>query len=168
MKTWKDIEGWFNFQQIYDSAVETGEDGDVFIEIGSYKGKSAAYMGQAIKDSGKRITLLTSDIDEGLSRECKENIYECSLTRHVSTVWISSKQLSSEISECGFVFIDGDHSYRGVNQDISLWYPKVKTGRIFAGHDYHSDPVKKAVDKFAAEYDYKLSFVENSWYVIKK
>lgn len=46
------------------------------------------------------------------------------------------------------VFIDGDHSYQGVINDISLWMPKVKVGGYISGHDYE-DPrfpgVKQAV-----------------------
>jgi len=34
-----------------------------------------------------------------------------------------------------FVFIDGDHRYVGVKQDIDLWFPKVKVGGILSGHD---------------------------------
>ncbi|HEC66979.1 MAG TPA: class I SAM-dependent methyltransferase [bacterium] len=33
------------------------------------------------------------------------------------------------------VFIDADHSYHAVRDDIIAWYPKVKTGGILAGHD---------------------------------
>jgi hypothetical protein len=48
------------------------------------------------------------------------------------------------------VFIDGDHSYESVKQDIALWEPKVRPGGIIAGHDYcyqHFPQVIKAVDE---------------------
>ena len=35
-----------------------------------------------------------------------------------------------------FVFIDGNHWYDYVVEDIKLWMPKVKKGGILAGHDY--------------------------------
>lgn len=35
-----------------------------------------------------------------------------------------------------FVYIDGNHAYDYVKQDIELWYPKVKKGGIVSGHDY--------------------------------
>lgn len=38
-----------------------------------------------------------------------------------------------------FVFIDGDHSYEGVRQDIDLWLPKIRGGGIISGHDYDND-----------------------------
>ncbi len=34
-----------------------------------------------------------------------------------------------------FVFIDGDHRYSRVSEDIKNYYPLVKKGGIFAGHD---------------------------------
>ena len=50
------------------------------------------------------------------------------------------------------VFIDANHEYGHVKQDILSWLPKVRPGGILAGHDY--DPripmfsgVKQAVDE---------------------
>eukprot|EP00971_Amphidinium_carterae_P067679 1340279-Amphidinium_carterae.1 len=34
------------------------------------------------------------------------------------------------------VFLDADHTYKGVKQDIELWWRKVRHGGILAGHDY--------------------------------
>lgn len=52
-----------------------------------------------------------------------------------------------------FVYIDGNHHYEAVLQDLKLWYPKVKQGGVIAGHDYGDYPhmrVKPAVDEFFA------------------
>lgn len=48
-----------------------------------------------------------------------------------------------------FVFIDGNHSFEHVENDISLWFRKVKIGGLIAGHDYGEKfpGVRKAVDK---------------------
>ena len=35
-----------------------------------------------------------------------------------------------------FVYIDADHSYKHVVNDLNLWYPKVKSGGLISGHDY--------------------------------
>lgn len=35
-----------------------------------------------------------------------------------------------------YVYIDGNHAYDYVKQDIELWWPKLKKGGLFAGHDY--------------------------------
>lgn len=36
-----------------------------------------------------------------------------------------------------FVFIDADHSYAAVADDIARWTPKVRPGGWVGGHDYH-------------------------------
>lgn len=36
-----------------------------------------------------------------------------------------------------FVFVDADHRYKAVAQDIRDWTSKVRTGGWFGGHDYH-------------------------------
>ena len=35
-----------------------------------------------------------------------------------------------------FVYIDANHAYDFVVEDIKLWYPKVKSGGYLCGHDY--------------------------------
>lgn len=46
-----------------------------------------------------------------------------------------------------FVFIDADHTYEGVKQDIDTYYPKVKIGGMILGHDNHWPTVKRAIDE---------------------
>lgn len=35
-----------------------------------------------------------------------------------------------------FVYIDGNHAYKWVKEDIKLWWPKLRKGGVLAGHDY--------------------------------
>jgi hypothetical protein len=35
-----------------------------------------------------------------------------------------------------FVYLDADHCFESVWQDLSVWYPKVRIGGILAGHDF--------------------------------
>ena len=75
-----------------------------------------------------------------------------------------------------FVYIDGDHNYEFVIEDLSLYYPKVKKGGLFSGHDYNVyESVKRAVDEFVNKQKLKL-YTENfangknnhDWWVWKK
>lgn len=71
------------------------------------------------------------------------------------------KMLSSEAAQLfasgsvDFVFIDGDHRYEYVKEDITLWLPKIKKGGIIAGHDYNNTDIHgnlfKGVDKAVHE-----------------
>lgn len=47
-----------------------------------------------------------------------------------------------------YIFIDGDHSYEGALRDCELFFPKIKSNGIFAGHDWSFDGVQKAVNEF--------------------
>lgn len=53
------------------------------------------------------------------------------------------------------VFLDGDHSYGAVKNDIAHWMPKVRNGGLLCGHDYSTrganKGVKKAVDEFIGQ-----------------
>jgi GR25 family glycosyltransferase involved in LPS biosynthesis len=47
------------------------------------------------------------------------------------------------------VFIDAAHDYESVTKDLKAWYPKIKKGGVFAGHDYRQDcGVFNAVNDF--------------------
>lgn len=54
--------------------------------------------------------------------------------------------------ELDFVFIDADHSYEAVKQDINAWYGKVRSGGIIGGDDYATmwPGVPQAVNEFFA------------------
>lgn len=76
-----------------------------------------------------------------------------------------------------WIYIDADHSYESVLEDIKKWYPKLKKGGIISGHDfdpsiddvnYHKYGVEKAVREFFGD-KFKLTSETNykSWYVIK-
>src|SRR5579863_7602837 len=61
IKTWRDIPGFFDFQDIYDQAVAEARDSDTLIEVGTFLGKSAAYMAERIKESGKDLRFFVVD-----------------------------------------------------------------------------------------------------------
>ncbi len=43
----------------------------------------------------------------------------------------------------------GDHSYEAVKEDTEAWYPAVRSGGLFAGHDHRWPSVRQAVEEFA-------------------
>ena len=72
--------------------------------------------------------------------------------------------------EClDFVFIDGDHSEEASYRDFINFYPLVKKGGIFAGHDIVLPEVKRSLEKFLGENFSKVVIVSNNaWYIIKE
>jgi hypothetical protein len=51
-----------------------------------------------------------------------------------------------------FVFIDADHSYESVKEDIDAWRPKVRKHGMVIGHDLSWLPVEKAVIESFPDY----------------
>ena len=49
------IDGWFSYEYIYKDVVAQAKDGSLFVEIGSFKGRSTAFMCVEIANSGKDI-----------------------------------------------------------------------------------------------------------------
>lgn len=106
----------------------------------------------------------------------------------------STSEKAAEIfpdNSLDFVYIDANHSYNYVVQDLELWYPKVKFGGLVMGHDYldidwYNDPnflenrkdkhiygsdsvymgifgVNPAVDEFCERNGYDFN-VTNEWF----
>jgi hypothetical protein len=69
-----------------------------------------------------------------------------------------------------FVYVDGNHAYEYVKNDLALYFPIVKQNGIIGGHDYNSGvwlDVKKAVDEFAHQNNSKLYVQSLDWWVVK-
>ncbi len=93
----------------------------------------------------------------------------------------ASEDASASIKDASldFIYIDASHDYEAVLQDLGLWWPKLKKGGIFSGHDYidGSFPegnfgVKKAVDIFLSDKSHGRLFIVPwkwpTWYCVKK
>ena len=61
--SYKDVPGWINDAEfIYEEMVNEAQDGDHFVEIGTFLGQSTTHMAQLIKDSKKKISFDTLDL----------------------------------------------------------------------------------------------------------
>lgn len=65
----------------------------------------------------------------------------------------ASKAVDKIPDDMDIIFIDGNHEYSYVKQDIENYLPKVRPGGILCGHDYglYKSGVKKAVDEVLGE-----------------
>jgi hypothetical protein len=62
-ESYKDVPGWINDAEfIYPQMVEQAQDGDHFVEIGTFLGQSTTYMAELIKKSRKKISFDTIDL----------------------------------------------------------------------------------------------------------
>lgn len=72
-----------------------------------------------------------------------------------------STRIASGLPLMDMVFIDAGHSYDEVTADIEAWAPKAV--KLIAGHDYHMEGVRRAVDE--AFGDRVKTAAESIWYV---
>jgi len=157
---WENIQGFFDFNNIYKDMAAKYDDA-IFVEIGTWKGRSAVFMGEHIKD--KNIKFYTVDVFEyhgeyDVFKTNESNSFYEDVLKNIEPVKecvniIKQSSLDAcdqfENESIDFLFLDGDHTYEVVKKELELWYPKVKIGGTIGGHDY-SQPcgVKQAVDEF--------------------
>jgi hypothetical protein len=172
---YKSIYGWFNYEYLYKEMIDTLPNGSRIVEIGSYKGKSTAFLAVELINSGKDIELNIIDswngsdgttrapwsdyIDEphNGAKKPRGDIFE-EFKKNLESVWHVINPIQSlsgpaaslfEDKSVDFIFIDGNHHYEGVKEDLVKWRPKMKDGATMSGDDYNpSWGVIKAVDEF--------------------
>ena len=82
-----------------------------------------------------------------------------------------------ENNSLDFVYLDAQHHYEAVKEDIELWLPKIRPGGVISGDDYvdikteeNDFGVKQAVDEFvrAKKLDLILTIegLYPSWFVV--
>lgn len=155
------IPGWFDFEEIYTRMVKEAPDVAHFVEVGSYQGRSAAYMAVEIANSGKRIRFDCVDPFNGLGG------YSVSLegfhgnmslaTGYYNSIAMTSPEAADlyEDESLDFVWLDGDHSVEGMEKDVPAWLSKIKPGGYYGGHDYapsSDNGVHPAVSKYLKDY----------------
>ena len=176
------IQGWFDFQGLYTRVVNEALNDSKFVEIGSWRGKSSAYMAVEIKNSSKNISFYCVDTWEG-SKEHKKMVCVKHNTLFnefianikpvediITPIKMDSLQaaLTFEDNSLDFIFIDASHDYKSVKQDLEAWYPKLKPTGVFAGHDYTWGDVKGAVDEFSLNNNLSVEVDNVSWILVKK
>lgn len=56
------------------------------------------------------------------------------------------------------IFVDGDHSYSAVKEDLQAWWSKLRVGGTLCGDDYWMSDVARAVHEFASEHNLEVKF----------
>ena len=70
--------------------------------------------------------------------------YQATLVRQFSAEAVRPVPLAS----LDFVYIDGNHAYLWIRQDLDDWSPRVRVGGIVSGDDYDAPGVYQAVHEF--------------------
>jgi len=148
----------------------------VGVEVGVYRGDLSAALlharpqlcmllvdswgdpdrGSPYYQTGDHHASMTTAEQEAARQLCMSNIERFgyrAVTRHMKSAEAALRLSDRSVD---FVFLDADHSFEGVTEDLNLWLPKIKDGGWIGGHDYANPAlpdtkVKEAVDAFFGE-----------------
>lgn len=163
------VPGWSHPGEFEALAEHASQCEGPWVEIGSYCGRSACYLGEAAKRAG--TVLFAVDPHRGNpemapGRECHhEDVWSQelgSLSVLVST--IRNEGLEGIVIPVvgggeafaltkvrpGFVFIDADHMYPGVKRDWDTWSALLADGGLIALHDADATGPLKVRDEAIA------------------
>lgn len=139
--------------------------GLVMAEIGCYIGDSALLF----MESGKVKTFYAIDTwrPERFANAEKEFIRRTSKYDNLFRLKMTINEAANQLPKLDFIYIDADHSYLAVKNDISCSLPILKENGIIAGHDYssprYSTMVVRAVDELLGKPD-KI-YIDTSWLI---
>jgi hypothetical protein len=183
---WRDVPGWFNGGILYSEQVGLANDGAIFVEIGSWKGRSTSFMGVEIANSKKDITFWAIDTWQGSPDEValindpdviSNRLYEV-FCENILPVRQFIKPIISDSADAAerfyndsidFLYLDAAHDYDGVFRDLTAWWPKLKCGGTIAGDDWcwSSRPgadftVRRAVELFFSDKKVKIKIARST------
>lgn len=166
-------EDMFTFFHLYASMVRAFPNGSHFVEVGSWKGRSAACMAVEILNSKKSIKFDCVDIwgvspNQGEDSMFGDELFNCFKTniepvQHlINPIRKDSIAASADYEDesLDFVMLDADTSYYGVYNNLRAWFPKIKKDGVLACHDYAwFDTVRNACYDFFGKGHY-----QDPWY----
>lgn len=179
------IPGWFDWQDVYAGFVQAAPDsGAHFVEVGAWKGRSAAFMAVEIANSGKAIRFDVVDTWQGSNEEIHQSdpdvqagrLYDVFLAntapvrQYVRPIRSTSVEAASTYADGSLhaVYLDADHTTDAALADMQAWWPKIAPGGVLAGHDRQWDSVKRAIHAFGQFAGVRVRPVSGSSWVFEK
>lgn len=145
--------------------------GDIVCEIGCRTGIST----EGFLKKGARVYTVDPWMKyDGYNEHVSEDQYKAAVARlsswgdQVTILRMMSSDAVPSIPMCDLVWIDGNHEYEYVCEDIRLYWEKVKDGGYLSGDDYRTHSgVTRAVNHCIQENELELELGNRSW-IIKK
>ena len=140
--------------------------GDV-VEIGRKYGGSAILMASALKNDDQKVYSI--DITRHKHLKTHLNMFKDIIYKIVLLDGSSYEIGKKWDKKIGLVFVDGDHSFKGVKKDINIWCPFVEVGGFALFHDVRNTSIglEPLIDKLKKE-NWKEIDCADSLVVLKK
>lgn len=151
--------GWFSsvdaemYRHIYGELVPPG---GATAEIGVYRGRSLMSVADIIARKKLFVrcidrfdTPLFCDSASDRQETFMRTVEDYGILGNLQIINADSVAASRIVPDrsLDFIFIDAEHDYQSVKQDIAAWEPKLKPGGWMAGHDYDLQGVRRAVNE---------------------
>lgn len=157
------VPGWMDREEC-EYLQSVAKDCWSWTEVGVYCGRSALAVALALPWAATlQLVEKAMTVSEGLHRDIDAQKVRDTLPLtlqliskmrpdlDVAGIWLPSVEASKVAADSDCVFIDADHSYASVRDDILAWAPKCT---ILMGHDYSQtewQDVKKAVNELVPD-----------------
>jgi len=141
---------------------EHGEDLKV-VEIGVCRAETSCYLMENCPNikvlygidpwlpyQDKPTQPITATMQDEFFKTAIKNIVEKGLRGKIRIIKRRSDKIVTSFldNSVDVLFVDGDHRFEAVLNDLEIWWPKLKKGGIMAGHDYGVSGVMQALDRF--------------------
>lgn len=145
-------------------------DGLVGVEIGTCRAESTSFLLEKCPNIIKLYTIdpykayndwngeINQKVIDKFMMVAQENLKQygerVQMIRETSAAAAKKIKSITDKEEFDFIFVDGDHSYDATLSDCEAYYPLLKKGGFFCGHDYSSiEAVKNAVTDFRKKHN---------------
>jgi predicted O-methyltransferase YrrM len=126
--------------------------GRIYVEIGSYLGASACFIVRGMQRPEARLYCVDTWMNDAMT-DSRQDTYQGFIEntaayrdRIIPVRTRSDKAVDTVAEAVDFLFIDGDHSFEGVSNDIHAWFPRLAPGAVVVFHDYSwAEGVQRAV-----------------------
>lgn len=130
----------------------------IIAEVGSQYGIHAFEIMNNLQPSSLYLIDTLKDLDKA-----KDNLKSFPQVKFITKTSIeASKDFPDNYFD--LVYIDAEHTYNSVKEDIEVWTPKVKEWGIIAGHDWKLKEVQESVKSIRGNAFY---YMGDDWWFIK-
>jgi hypothetical protein len=179
------INGYMNKQNIkaLRSAIKNVPANGVWVELGSWTGKSAAYCVVELINRDKLGKFYCVDTWAGAAEHQDHELIQNNLLfetfkKNIELVADSItplKMISWEAATLfddntvDFCYVDAAHDYESVTKDLQSWWPKIKEELWIGGDDYTEEwpGVVQAVNDFFSSKNITVECIGRCWMVQK-